>query len=72
MEFNSIFQITRTLVSAGRLSSYQATSSQRRALTTHELGHNLGATHGEAYNWYVLIITTLLCGLLSKWIENED
>lgn len=39
------------MVPAGFFSSYQATPSQRKALTAHELGHNFGATHEEAYDW---------------------
>jgi len=42
------------MVAAGLLSSYQATSAQRKALTAHELGHNFGATHEEAYGWVVV------------------
>jgi hypothetical protein len=42
------------MVRAGLLSSYQATSSQRKSVTAHELGHNFGATHNEAYDYYIL------------------
>ncbi|WP_462273274.1 M12 family metallo-peptidase [Methanohalophilus sp.] len=37
--------------SAGLFSSYQATATERKVLTAHELGHNFGATHDEAYSW---------------------
>jgi hypothetical protein len=39
------------MVSAGTFSSYQASSTGKRVLTAHELGHNFGATHNEAYTW---------------------
>lgn len=44
------------MVSAGSSSSYQATSTGRKVLTTHELGHNFGATHEEAYSWDICYI----------------
>lgn len=40
------------MVSGGSLSSYQATSTERVILTTHEIGHIFGATHEEAYDWW--------------------
>jgi Reprolysin family propeptide./Reprolysin (M12B) family zinc metalloprotease. len=44
------------MTSAG-ISSYQATFSQRCTLTAHELGHNFGAEHGEAYSWSIYYTT---------------
>lgn len=39
------------MVSGGLFNTYQATSVQKIILTAHELGHNFGATHDEAYSW---------------------
>lgn len=39
------------MVSSGSSTTYHATPTQRKILTTHELGHIFGTQHSEAYKW---------------------
>ncbi|MCC4766394.1 hypothetical protein FXW07_07140 [Methanosarcina sp. DH1] len=62
------------MVSAGASTSYHATSNERRAVTTHELGHMFGATHGEAYDWYVVAVhyyTSMLSPFKGSTMQSE-
>ncbi|WP_135605138.1 M12 family metallo-peptidase [Methanococcoides sp. NM1] len=45
------------MVSPGIFSSYGATYNERCILTAHEIGHNFGATHSEAYKWNIASTT---------------
>lgn len=57
---NSAYGLAQ-MVSAGASTTYHATADERRALITHEFGHLFGATHGEAYDWYVGTVHYYTC-----------
>ncbi|KKF99519.1 M12 family metallo-peptidase [Methanosarcina mazei] len=66
------------MVSAGYINSYQATSLQKIILTAHELGHNFGATHDEAYSWdsglshyYTVMWTPFMGSIFPNYMQDE-